>query len=297
MMDRKEILKDIVDVHIHAGPSVAARALDAAEMLKAAEEAGYRALVIKDHYFPTMMGADMVEKHMGNGTVRVFGGMAMNNSIGRFNLVAVDAAIQMGAKFIWMPTLSTKAHIDRHKGHFVGSGHMSIPEDPVFYLDNAGELIQPVKEVVKFMAKHPETVFATGHGTVGEIDKLVPFAFEKGVKKVFINHPHFIVNAPFETVRKWAEMGAYVEINAVMFDGVSPAAAGGQGLPLALALEYIDHLPCDRLVIDTDLGQKGGIMPVEGMHRFIRMLMDAGVSYEKIEMMTKITPAKLLELE
>lgn len=297
MMDRKEILKDIVDVHIHAGPSVAARALDAAEMLKAAEEAGYRAIVIKDHYFPTMMGADMVEKHMGNGTVRVFGGMAMSNSIGRFNLVAVDAAIQMGAKFIWMPTLSTKAHIDRHKGHFVGSGHMSIPEDPVFYLDNAGELIQPVKEVVKFMAKHPETVFATGHGTVGEIDKLVPFAFEKGVKKVFINHPHFIVNAPFETVRKWAEMGAYVEINAVMFDGVSPAAAGGQGLPLALALEYIDHLPCDRLVIDTDLGQKGGTMPVEGMHRFIRMLMDAGVSYEKIEMMTKITPAKLLELE
>ena len=87
-------------------------------------------------------------------------------------------------------------------------------------------------------------------------------------------------------------MGAYVEINAVMFDGVSPAAAGGQGLPLALALEYIDHLPCDRLVIDTDLGQKGGIMPVEGMHRFIRMLMDAGVSYEKIEMMTKITPSQ-----
>ena len=27
MMDRKEILKDIVDVHIHAGPSVAARFL------------------------------------------------------------------------------------------------------------------------------------------------------------------------------------------------------------------------------------------------------------------------------
>ena len=297
MLERKDILKNIVDVHVHAGPSVAARALDAADMMQAAQEAGYRAVVIKDHYFPTMMGADMVGRHMGNGTVRVFGGMAMNNSIGRFNLVAVDAAIQMGAKFIWMPTLSSKAHIDRHKGHFVGSGHMSIPEAPVYYLDEVGELQQPVVDVVEFMGKHPEVVFATGHGTVTEIDKLVPKAFECGVKKVFINHPHFIVNAPYEIVKKWVEMGAYVEINAVMFEGISPASAGGQGLPLERALEYINNLPCEQLVIDTDLGQKGGTMPVEGMYRFICMLLEAGVPYEKIEMMTKITPAKLLELD
>ncbi|MCF0238337.1 MAG: hypothetical protein HUK24_07030, partial [Sphaerochaetaceae bacterium] len=287
----------IVDIHVHAGPSVAARALDAADMLKAAEEAGYRGFVVKDHYFPTMMGAKMVEEHLGNGSCHVFGGIAMNNSIGLYNLVALDAAVQMGAKFVWMPTLSSKAHIDRHKGHFVGSGNMTVPEKPEYYLDEKGELKPEVIEVLNFMAKHPEVVFATGHGTVTEIDKLIPAAFEAGVKKVFINHPHFIVNAPFEAVNKWVNMGAYVEINAVMFDGVSPAIAGGQGLPLSVALEYIEKLPTDHIVIDTDLGQKNGTHPVEGMYRFLTMLLEAGVPYEKIEMMAKVNPAKLMEMD
>ncbi|NLB90823.1 MAG: hypothetical protein GX786_06360 [Clostridiales bacterium] len=296
-MERKEILQGIVDVHVHAGPSVANRELDAADMLLDAQEAGYRAVVIKDHYFPTMMGTTMVEKHLGNGTTRLFGGLAINNSVGRFNLVAIDAAIQMGAKFIWMPTLSTKAHIDRHKGHFVGAGNMTVPEEPVYYLDENGQLQDEVFQVINFMAKYPHVVFATGHGTVDEIDELIPQAFEAGVKKVFVNHPHFIVNAPFHVVEKWVALGAFVEINAVMFEGVTPSSAGGQGLPLSTALEYIEKLPTEKLIIDTDLGQKGGTKPVEGMYRFITMLMDAGVSYEKIEMMTKITPAKLLDLE
>ena len=42
-MDRKKLLKGVIDIHVHAGPSVAARELDAADMLKEAEAAGYRA--------------------------------------------------------------------------------------------------------------------------------------------------------------------------------------------------------------------------------------------------------------
>jgi hypothetical protein len=141
-MEREKLLENIVDVHVHAGPSVARRALDAADMLRDAENAGYRAVVIKDHYFPTMMGTTMVEKHLGTGKTRLFGGMALNNSVGCFNLIAIDAAIQMGAKFIWMPTLSSKAHIDRHKGAFVGAGNMKVAEKPVYYLNQQGQLQQ-----------------------------------------------------------------------------------------------------------------------------------------------------------
>lgn len=52
----REILKGFVDMHVHAGPSIAVRKVDAAEMLFQAEEAGYKAFLVKDHYFPTMMG-------------------------------------------------------------------------------------------------------------------------------------------------------------------------------------------------------------------------------------------------
>ena len=95
----REILQGAIDLHVHAGPSVAIREVDAGDMLKEAVEAGYRAFVIKDHYFPTMMSATLVEKHQG-GTTKVFGGIALNNSVGGINVKAVDAAYGMGAKFV-----------------------------------------------------------------------------------------------------------------------------------------------------------------------------------------------------
>ena len=36
MYDNRDILKGILDIHVHAGPSVANRELDAADMLKEA---------------------------------------------------------------------------------------------------------------------------------------------------------------------------------------------------------------------------------------------------------------------
>ena len=68
------------------------RALDGAEMLREAVQNDYAAFVIKDHYFPTMMGAEMIEKHLGGGMCKVYGGIALNNSVGGINLKAVDAA-------------------------------------------------------------------------------------------------------------------------------------------------------------------------------------------------------------
>ena len=45
----RDILKGFVDMHVHAGPSIAVRKVDAAEMLEKAEAAGYRAFLVKDH--------------------------------------------------------------------------------------------------------------------------------------------------------------------------------------------------------------------------------------------------------
>ena len=139
-MDRKKLLKGVIDIHVHAGPSVAARELDAADMLKEAEAAGDRGFLVKDHYFPSMMGCQMVQRHLGSGSVEVFGSMCLNNAMGLFNLNAVDVAYGMGAKMIYFPTVSSKNHIDAHKGHFAGAGKMSVPETPVVYVDENGRL-------------------------------------------------------------------------------------------------------------------------------------------------------------
>ena len=133
----------IIDLHVHAGPSVMPRAVDAAEMLQEAQQAGYSAIVIKDHYAPTMMSAQICEKHLGNGSCKVFGGIALNNSVGGINLKAADAACALGAKLVWMPTVSSLRHKVMHSGKglaFPSSKGMTVPEDTIMYLNEDGSL-------------------------------------------------------------------------------------------------------------------------------------------------------------
>lgn len=75
-------------------------------MLLEAQQHHFSAFVVKDHYCPTMLSAYIAEKYVGDGSCRVFGGIAMNNSVGGINLKAVDAAVAIGAKLVWMPTVS-----------------------------------------------------------------------------------------------------------------------------------------------------------------------------------------------
>lgn len=157
---KDELLNGIIDLHIHAGPSVAKRSVDAIEMMQEAVDAGYRAAVIKDHYFPTMMSATMSQQHFGQDKTKMFGGIVLNNSVGLFNLNAVDAACAMGAKYVCMPTVSSKCHIDGHKGAFLGSGNTSVAETPVCYLKENDDLDPALVDILKYLARKPE-VFST----------------------------------------------------------------------------------------------------------------------------------------
>ena len=123
----------VIDLHAHAGPSVMPRAVDAAQMLLEAQQDHFSAFVVKDHY--------IAEKYVGDGSCRVFGGIALNNSVGGINLKAVDAAVAMGAKLVWMPTVSALRHKIMHSGKgvaFPASKGMSVAEKPIMYLQEDG---------------------------------------------------------------------------------------------------------------------------------------------------------------
>lgn len=292
-MDRSELLKGVLDIHVHAGPSVANRELDAADMLKEAEAAGYRGFLVKDHYFPSMMGCQMVQKHLGNGTVEIFGSMCLNNAMGLFNLNAVDAAYGMGVKMIYFPTVSSKNHIDAHKGGFAGAGKMSVPETPVVYVDEKGELLPEAVRVLEYMAEK-DIALGTGHGSAREIDALVRTAAKVGVKKILVNHPHFHIGATYQQMRDWAALGAYIELNVCVFSEGSKLGP----LPTSVLEEMLREIPRDRMVLDSDMGQRGNGSPVEGMYRFMLLMMDRfGVTKEEIDVMAKKNPAILMGLD
>lgn len=292
MFDVREILKGIIDLHVHAGPSVANRAVDAADMLKEAIVAGYRGFLVKDHYFPSCMGVKMVQEHCDSQGVEIYSSMALNNSMGLFNALALDAAINMGAKIIYFPTVSSKNHIDHHKGTFVGSGKMSVPESPVVYVDENGVMDPAAVECLKLIAEK-DVILGTGHGTAWEIDHLVEKAVELGVKRILVNHPQFHIGATYEQMTKWAKMGAYIELNVCVFTSGSKLGS----LDDQVIADMLKAVPLSNIILDSDMGQNGNGSPVEGMYRFIRLLMDKfGLSEADINLIAKENPAKLLGL-
>ncbi len=290
MFDERDILKGILDIHVHAGPSVANREVDAADMLKEAVAAGYRGFLVKDHYFPSCMGVRMVQEHCDAQGVEIYSSMALNNAVGLFNPMAVDAAVNMGAKIIYFPTVSSKNHIDHHKGNFVGSGKMTVPEVPVVYVDEQGVMDPAAVEILKLLAEK-DVVLGTGHGTAWEIDHLVEKAVELGVERILVNHPQYHIGATYEQMTKWANMGAYIELNVCVF---SSGSRLGDRDDQVIA-DMLKAVPLERIILDSDLGQKGNGSPVEGMYRFIRLLMEKfGLTEADIDLIAKKNPAKLL---
>ncbi|SMC54257.1 DUF6282 family protein [Papillibacter cinnamivorans] len=287
----REILKGILDIHVHAGPSIAKREVDAADMLKEAQVAGYRGFLVKDHYFPTMMGTKMVAEHCDNSRgTEIYGALALNNSVGLFNLNAVDVAVNMGARIVYFPTVSSKNHIDHHKGSFVGSGKTSVPETPVVYVDEKGVMDPAAVEVLMYLAAK-DVVLGTGHGTAWEIDHLVEKATELGVKRILVNHPQFHIGASYEQMSKWAKMGAYIELNVCVFKSGSKLGT----LDDQVISDMLKAVPLERLILDSDMGQSGNGSPVEGMYNFILLLMNKfGLSEKDINLIAKTNPASLL---
>src|SRR5512133_3370346 len=96
-----------IDLHIHSAPDIWPRKMDDLELARAAAGRGMRAILIKSHWTLTADRAYLVEQVVPG--IRVFGGLALNDTVGGFNPSAVEAALQMGAAQIWMPTMDSAA--------------------------------------------------------------------------------------------------------------------------------------------------------------------------------------------
>ena len=287
----------MIDLHVHAGPSVMPRAIDAADMLMEAGRAGYAAVVIKDHYFPTMMSAKIAEDHLDGKGCRAFGGIALNNSVGGINLKAVDTACALGAKIVWMPTVSSLRHKIMHSGHglaFPGSKGMSVAEKTIMYLDENGRLLPEVLEVLEYLAGKPDVILATGHGSRDEVDRLVRTASDMGIRRILVNHPHYMIGATLEDMVAWSRLGAFQELNAVNFVPDSKFCTN----PIAQTREIIEAVGLDKIVLDSDYGQNGNGDPVANMQKFAQMVKDeCGLTDAQLEQICYTNPAWLLGLE
>jgi len=269
-------LAGVIDLHVHAGPDVRPRKLDAVALARAAKAAGMRALLLKSHHTITADLAQVVEGVVGG--IRVFGGVTLNEPVGGLNPEAVRAAIALGAKEIFMPTHSAASQ-RRHDGK---AGGITI-------LDDAGRLRNEVKPILALVAE-ADVILGTCHLSPDEILVLVREARRAGVRKVLVNHPELNSLAiPLAMQKAMASEGAFFE-RMHLHGNSATDLPGLAAITRAVGVE--------RTVLVTDLGAAVyDVDPVQGMRELLQQMATQGFSQAEIDLMARQTPARLLGLD
>lgn len=291
-----QLLVGAVDLHCHSGPSVMPRDLNHIEAMQEAAAAGFRAMLIKDHYYSATPITEMLNQAYGHLKITLFSGVPLNNSVGGFNKHAVDHGIALGAKLVWLPTFSAKNHIDSKYGVKAGFPHTTrkmIPFDPLTPLDAQGKVKDEVREILDLIAQY-DVILAGGHLHISEILPVFEEARARGVKRLLVNHPSFIVDASLEDIRRLVAMGAYIEHSLCMF--IPVAKRKRDPFPPEELHALIQAGTVDRTILASDLGQRGADHPVVGFRNVIRICIKLGYSDEDIRKMVSGNALALLGL-
>ena len=277
-------LTGLVDMHIHSAPDVQPRYADDIEIVRQARQAGLRAVLLKSHVTLTSDRAVIAEKAVGE--IQVFGGLALNDPVGGLNPAAVEAALRMGAKEIWMPTRSA-AHMHRQEGKPGGitlMADLAAPGEP-------SPLRPEVYEIIDLIAA-ADAILATGHVSPAESVALANCARQRGVRKILVTHPE----AAF--IRMPAELQASLARAGVFFERcyVDTTPFMDSAVKLAEIAEMIRRIGVGSTVLSTDFGQAGNASPVEGMRAYLAGLSAEGFRPQEIQRMAGENPADLLGL-
>jgi hypothetical protein len=273
------ILQGVIDIHVHTSPDVRMRSVTDLSLAAAARDAGVRAVVIKSHYVPTADRAWIASQVVPE--VAVFGGITLNPSVGGLNRHAVEAAIRLGAKIVWLPTLFASNHRQK-EGQ---SGGIACIRD--------GKPVPELSDIMKLIAEH-NIALATGHLASDEILAVVEEAAKLDVRKIIINHPeHEVVDMP---IARQLELAAAYPI-AFERCYAQPAGNGKYKSNLEVNLEAIRKVGFHSTIIATDAGQVENPLWRNCLEEYIQFMLSQGIAPKSLDWMTRRHPARMLGLE
>ena len=207
----------------------------------------------------------------------------------------MDHGIKLGAELVWMPTFSSRNHIAHHKSDkdfekkFPTTKEKMLAPVELSVLDDNGVLLDEVKFILDMIAE-ADIVLSGGHLHITEIFPLFDEAKKRGVKKLLVNHPSYLIDATEDEMRELVNMGSYLEHSMCMF---VPGSKFHFYTP-----ENLDNLikagTVERTILGSDLGQAGNPTPVEGFKNVIATCLDLQYSHEDIKKMISTNASDLL---
>jgi hypothetical protein len=277
-------LKGIVDIHTHGDPDSAPRKIDVLELAKLAKAEQMRAIVLKNHYLPTVQLAYLVRQLVPG--IELFGAIALNRSVGGVNPAAVQQAAAFkgrSLRIVWLPTIDAENNVRGLKE--------TRPSVPV---SRNGQLLPEVVDVLKIVAKE-NIALATGHSSPAEDLMILREAKKQGITKLVVTHPlYFTVNMSIPDMQEAVKLGAYLEFcgNAVL-----PTAPPSNKSNFADYVKAIRAIGPEHTIISSDLGQPEHPVHTDGWKQYLALFKRAGFTDAEIDLMARKNPAKLLGLE
>lgn len=291
------LLHGAIDLHCHSGPSVMPRYCDHLEAMQEASRAGLKAVLLKDHYYSCTPVTTLLNKHFSELNVRMLSGVPLNNSVGGLNVHAVEHGLKLGADLVWMPTFSSANHIAHHHqdvkfvDKFPQTTQRMLQPVPLSVLDENDQLRDEVKAILDLIAAQ-DVVLSAGHLNIREIWPLFEEARKRGVKRLLVNHPTYVVDATLDDMRELARDGVYMEHSMCMWvPGSKFKFYDGEFLQ-----QVIEAGTVDLTILGSDLGQQGNPTIVDGFRNVIATVLDLGYSEEDVRKMTSLNAARLMNL-
>lgn len=136
-----------------------------------------------------------------------------------------------------------------------------------------------------------DIILAGGHLPASELHQVFAEGKKRGVKKMMVNHPTYVVGCTDEDIRQMVRLGVYMEHSICMFVEGKARKYGPDKLAHLIEIAGVDHT-----VLCSDLGLTGSPRPVDGYRAIVQQLLDLQFSESDIRTMISRNAAGLLNL-
>lgn len=257
----ESILKDAIDMHVHAAPDFVQRKYTEWQLQQLYAEAGMRGYISKCHANDTAGRAAVLMAK--KPPVTIYGSVVLNRSVGGLNPAAVEASARLGGRIVWFPTV-----------------------DPISILGPEGKLLPVVRDILDVVKKY-DLILATGHLPAAEARILLRAGAACGIRKLIATHVSLpMTKADLALQQEYLSYGAYLEhCFYTPFYGLCP---------MEEVAESIRQAGPEHILLSSDMGQPEGLTPPAALASFAEQLQALGISRKALRTCLVDNPGRLL---
>jgi predicted TIM-barrel fold metal-dependent hydrolase len=210
--------------------------------------------------------------------------------VGGLNPHAVDFALKMGAKVVWLPTLHAQKFLENRSHVKNLSQALGEGLEGIYLLNDDGSLKGALYPIFDLIAQW-DAILATGHVSIPEARVVVREAAARGVKKIVVTHPlASFVGYAVDEMKEMLDLGAtYME--HVYNDTTRQV---GHPIPVRALYDGIKAIGAEHCIMSTDAGQWLNPVPVQQFGIFMQDMLNLGLSEREVRTMTADNPARAL---